>query len=217
MLYNKERDMVHLFKEGFTPLFKVSISNEVFKQDLLDIKYCWAARGEKGHCFSRSRHFLHDSNRFSGIRLIFNREKLSQRYRIYPVDEVCLAKVKDAKKGWYIGSKITYHKAAFPLKKNTEGEVLRQPRHGLKSIDFNKCCVEQEFEERIPKNIFNLGRYIYAINYWSDKDIYKNDTIKKYLEKYPHIKVLSGYDKFEDKTDYFFNQHSLLDRSVIYT
>lgn len=196
--------MIHLFKEGFTPLFKVSVSSEALKQDLLNIKYCWAARGEKGHCFSRSKYFLHDYNIFHGFRLIFNREKLAQRYRIYPVDEFYLSKTKDIKRGWYCNHGKHLHKAVFPLRK-LDGKLVRQPRHGLKTIDFKECSIEQEFEERIPKNIPNLGKYIYAINFWSDKDIYKSDIIKTYLEKYPHIKILSGYDKFEDKTDYFFN------------
>ena len=101
--------------------------------------------------------------------------------------------------------------------KNSDGEILRQPRHNLKGIDFKKCSMEFEYEERILTSVSNLGRYIYAINYLKDSDIRIDTTIKNYLEKYPHIKILSGYDKFEDKTDYFFNQHSLLDRSVIYT
>jgi len=213
--------MVHLFKEGFTPLFKVSINIGVFKQDLLDIKYCNAVRGPKGHCFSRSKLFTHyfggRNETYFDIRVIFNREKLAQRYRIYPVDEFFLSKTKDAKKGWYYKHSKSVHKAAFPLFKNSDGEILRQPRHNLKGIDFKKCSMEFEYEERILTSVSNLGRYIYAINYLKDSDIRIDTTIKNYLEKYPHIKILSGYDKFEDKTDYFFNQHSLLDRSVIYT
>lgn len=198
--------MVHLFNEGFTPLFKVDISDSVIKQDLLNIKYCLASRGPKGHCFSRSKHFLHDSKSFTGIRLIFNREKLSQRYRIYPFDEINLSKIKDNKKGWFNNNDKNYHKASFILKKHSNSKYFRQPRHGLTSIDFKECILEQEFEERILSNIPNLGRYIYAINFWDDKAIdgyfkYNYSLIENYIKKYPHIKILCGYTKFEDKTN----------------
>ena len=202
--------MVHLFNEGFTPLFKVGISTSVIKEDLLDIKYCHASRGPKGHCFSRSKYFLHDNDLFR-TRIIFNREKLSQRYRIYPFDEVNLSKTKDDKIGWY-SNNLKFHKASFPLKNNSDGKKVRQPRHGLTSVSFKECLLEQEFEERILSNIPNLGRYIYAINFWDDKYInnycgFESSAnyyiVKNYLEKYPHIKVLSGYTKFEDKTNLF--------------
>jgi hypothetical protein len=214
--------MVHLFKENFTPLFKVGCSSKVLEEDLLNIKFCHVARGPKGHCFSRSKHFTHYMGdrdlKFHQFRLIFNREKLKQRYRIHPFDEYYLSKTLDPKKGWYGNHGKHFHKAVFPMRKNSDGEILRQPRHGLKNVDFSQCSMEQEFEERILCNIPNLGRFIYAINFWDYKGdyVYNSPIIRNYMLKYPHIKLLSGYDNFEDKTDSFLKLNSLSEQSIIY-
>ena len=204
--------MVHLFKEGFTPLYKSNFSEEVLKQDLLDIKYSHCSSGPVGFCFSRSKHFLNDSNIFYDYRLIFNREKLRQRYKIFPVDEIYNNKkvsnlLKDrhtwGKKKYKDEKIVSLNKANFPFGFR-EGKLIRQPRHNHSTINFNETALEFEFEERILSSIPNLGRYIYAINYWDNTySFYEKEVVINYLDKYPHIKILTGYDKFEDKTEEF--------------
>lgn len=68
---------------------------------------------------------------------------------------------------------------------------IRHPKHNLnlpKSKDKNNMQIE--YEERIYKDINNLGKYIIYIDILHTGDI-KNITseILYYLEKYPHIKI----------------------------
>lgn len=69
--------------------------------------------------------------------------------------------------------------------------------------------LETEFEERIYKDVKNLGKYIIKIYINRDFESFlKNNRnvslIKQYLEKYPHIKIFSHRNdilKVVDVTD----------------
>jgi len=48
--------------------------------------------------------------------------------------------------------------------------------------------MEVEFEERIFKDIKDLGKYILYLDITYQKDMY-NPIVIQYLKKYPHIKL----------------------------
>jgi len=96
--------------------------------------------------------------------------------------------------------------------------MLRAKRGGKTDVNFTKSNIEHfksgkrgtehgtnlpkdwsleyEFEERIYKNIENLGKYLVFIDFKNGDNIeYNYDILKEYLEKYPHIKLRLIGDK----------------------
>ena len=71
----------------------------------------------------------------------------------------------------------------------------RGTKHGLKTLQHKVGTLETEFEERFFTDIKDLGKYIISINFPKTEttskyeDGVRDTEIRKYLEKYPHIKV----------------------------
>ena len=111
----------------------------------------------------------------------------------------------------------------------------RGTKHGLKGlpkIGKEFYGLETEFEERFYTDIKDLGKYIISINFpvskdepgsvWTSKyeDGVRDTEIRKYLEKYPHIKVYNvdkdNHRKKVEITDKYTNpvQEPMLKESV---
>lgn len=106
-------------------------------------------------------------------------------YKPFSVDELGWAAIKRGKKDNFVKSNIDSFRKG-----------VRGTRHNIKSLpDVGDVELETEFEERIFRNIENLGKYLLSISIY--KDIHSNiyNIINKYLKKYPHIKIyLYGKD-----------------------
>jgi len=191
------------FKENFTPLYHITSFSSlevILKTDLL--KASNVSRGPRGICLTRSKFFEHGG--FS-CRLILNYEKLKlDGYRTYPLDEWALSPPKfdngnriypTNRKDWMnkdLKNKKHFGKSNFS--KLIGGQ--RPISHNIKGLPNDKeSGLEVEYEERILKDIKNLGKYIYGINFVEfinrNKDYYY-DAVKEYLQKYPHIKIFKG-------------------------
>ena len=117
-------------------------------------------------------------------------------YKALPVDEWAWG--KDAKPSHRTPSTNNFGKSQFP-------EVLsgrRGTKHGT-NILHKVGILETEFEERFFTDIKDLGKYIISINFPSTENY--TEVLKKYLEKYPHIKVYNidkdNHRKKNDITD----------------
>lgn len=127
--------------------------------------------------FSRSKFYTDYDN----IRFMLDADLMYEDdYRPEPIDEVGSALVtmrKDNNPKYFgytksnIASKITHHKLNIPP---------------VKPI-FD---MEQEYEERLYKNLNNLGKYIIEIIFRDEYNVkeYKRD-LDAYLKKYPHILI----------------------------
>lgn len=127
--------------------------------------------------FSRSK-FYTDYDR---IRLMLDADLMYEdNYRPEPVDEVGMALVKTGKV-----NDPTY--AGF-----TKSNIASKKTHYKLNIPPVKPLInmEQEYEERLYKNLDNLGKYIIEIIF-RDKDTVKEykKELDAYLKKYPHILI----------------------------
>lgn len=207
-------------KTNFTPLYHVTSPyslNKIFMDDVLKVGQ--PARGPLGICLTRSKHYTHDDN-YTESRLILNKELLEiDGYKSFPVDEWALSKrddpfskhTKDIKNRseWYDKSK-KHHFGKSQLPEIKSGK--RGLRHGIENLP-KKGMLGIEFEERILKDIKNLGKYIYAINVFESKIIDKIN-IEEYLKKYPHIKIMLGFDNPVDITDKVIKSPKLVKQIV---
>lgn len=108
----------------------------------------------------------------------------------YPVDE----------SGWTsVSHKVSDNKTQ---KSNFDSvkSGLRGTKHNLNLPNVREVMLETEFEERIYKDIPNLGKYIISIginnNFISEDFIIKYNTLfNNYLEKYPQIKIFEFDNK----------------------
>jgi len=195
------------FEGNFTPLYHITGAfREIIKDDTLKVGR--PGRGPIGICVTRSKYFEHMGLHKYG-RIILNRELLTaDGYRSHPIDEWALKKpegdfrTKDrkwvTKKPWSEPTvlKKNFGKSQFP-------ETLSGKRpisHNIKGLPKDKNVgLEVEYEERILKDIKNVGKYIYAFNFEDEKkyETYKKD-IEEYRKKYPHIKVLLGLYHFRE-------------------
>ncbi len=123
-------------------------------------------------------------------------------YKIYPVDEWA----------WKEGKPNLDAIRRFNFCKSNFAEVKSGKRGTKHKLDLPKDPIlETEFEERIYKNIKNLGKYILKI--YISYDI--NDKyLKDYLRKYPHIrvyKILNNNIRFGaiDVTDEILKEESV--------
>lgn len=147
-----------------------------------------------------------------------NTKLYNDGYKAVPVDEWAWS--REGKPAHHIPSRITnkvtnFGKSQFP-------EVLsgrRGTKHGLKTLQ-HKAILETEFEERFFTDIKDLGKYIISINFPSDGGGVDLVTLRKYLEKYPHIKVYNidkdNHRKKVEITDKYTNpvQEPVLKESV---
>ncbi len=190
------------FKDNFTPLYHITRFyglEKILETDLL--KHGNPARGPKGICLTRSKFFEH-----AGVecRLILNYEKLKlDGYRSYPLDEWALSSPKGDPNGNRIYStnrKEWVNKDSigrFHMGKSNFSNISKRPiSHNIKGLSKDKNNgLEVEYEERILKDIKNLGKYIHGINLVGKPIKYQSTvykTIKEYLQIYPHIKIYTG-------------------------
>ena len=114
--------------------------------------------------------------------------------KTYPVDEWAW---KDGKRNLDVIKKVNFIKSNFDEVKSGE----RGTKHNL---DLPKNpLLETEFEERIYKDITNLGKYIISLNFTKEPTATGEiEIVKDYLSKYPHIKVnLMDKDNKRKRTD----------------
>ena len=197
----------------FTPLYHITYAlPEILKTD--ELKIGRPGRGPRGCSVSRSKYFTHGtSSKMShgGFpRLILNRELLvKDGYRSHPIDEWALKKPEGGfmskdpkwvtKKPWADPDIIKKFKDRTHFGKSQFPNLVSGNRpisHNITGLTTDKTRgLEVEYEERILKNVKNLGKYIHAINLFDENQVERySEEIKKYLKKYPKIKVLLGND-----------------------
>jgi len=135
---------------------------------------------------------------------------LRDGYKIYPVDEWAW---KGGKPNKVAIKDFNFIKSNFPEVKSGK----RGTKHGL---DLPKNPIlETEFEERIYKNVENIGKYIIKIyisdskmKYLVSPDLTSYHVIfAKYLEKYPHIEIYDSISRSSNNiTNIFKNKEKLL-------
>lgn len=200
------------FEGNFTPLYHITGSlNKILDDDML--KFGQPSRGPRGLCFTRSKYYSH-GGMTPTPRLILNRELLvMDGYRSYPIDEWILKSKPGGiesdtwvtERPWSdksliqrLKGKVHFGKSQFPNLQSGKRPI----HHNIKKLPKDvRSGLEVEYEERILKEITNLGKYIYAINFKDEKqyEIYKI-WVDKYLLKYPHIKILLGLHRFKEVT-----------------
>lgn len=190
------------FKDNFTPLYHLTYSlDKIIETDLL--KASNKVRGPYGISLTRSKFFWNDQGEGGyDFRLILNYDLLKRDgYRSYPIDEWAL--IGDLKKPLQPGTKRPWwskYVKTHQLGKSNFSEFKSGKRGTLHNIESlpKKVKLEYEYEERILKDIKNLGKYIYGINIINFDPIRSSEwrsryfRIEEYLEKYPHIKLYKG-------------------------
>jgi hypothetical protein len=128
-------------------------------------------------------------------------------YKFYPIDEWSLKKNPTNRIDWFNRGEVKIKnlgKAILPEIKSGK----RFLRHNIDSLP-KSGMLEFEYEERILKEVTNLGKYIHAINFWDNLEferyfLYRTsekELFYEYINKYKDIKILLGYDRFVDITD----------------
>jgi hypothetical protein len=124
------------------------------------------------------------------IRLELDYDKLmNDGYKFYPFDEVgnIISKKRLTTHSTHDRSGMfkDYKKPFNPL------TGFKQPTHNInikgdKKYHYN---MEEEYEERCYKDIKNIGKYIMSIQIKRSYNFIEEEILK-YLQKYPHIKIL---------------------------
>lgn len=169
-------------KGGRQPLYHYTSDYNITKilsDDLLKISSVARPRGTKAICLTRNPYYTLDGNVKNSPRIVLDYDKLIRDgYRSYPVDEIGIAAISSNKDRNLIKSNFK------EVKSGTRGT-----KHGL---DLPKTPqLETEFEERIYKDIKNIGNYIISIEF--SKSPNSINEIRSYLNKYPHI-IINIYD-----------------------
>ena len=142
---------------------------------------------EKSISFTRNVDF---SDLLTWFYLELDTDKLfNDGIKSYPVDEA----------GWHRARNVSDNKTQ---KSNFDSvkSGLRGTKHNLDLPNVKDVTLETEFEERIYKDIPNLGKYIISIginnNNLLNNFINKyNILFNNYLEKYPQIKIFEFDNK----------------------
>jgi hypothetical protein len=108
-------------------------------------------------------------------------------YRSHPFDEVGTVTKTD--------KNMNLIKSHFPSVKKGKRNI----QHGL---DLPKIGggLEVEFEERIYRDVNNIGKYIISIEFSDESTVFKLSGLDKYLEKYPHIRIKLFDKKYKSQT-----------------
>lgn len=170
---------------------------EILETD--ELKTSKAADNQISISFTRS---LYYSDAPTSARLLLDVDKLIRDgYTIIPYDELyhLFIKYKDKDKNTEKKKKLIQKFKKYSKVNPHTG--LKYMKHNV-NIDLpDENQLEQEYEERIYKNIKKLGKYIIAIDIdYSSYYDYVLNIMKNYLKKYPHIEI------FE------YNQDNLWDR-----
>ncbi len=156
--------------------------NQILQEDTLKVhKPAFDPLGRDSISFTRSKFYMD----YGDIRLLLDADLMhADNYYTEPVDEIGMAigKNNHFNNPKYAG----YSKANIAFKNTPHNLNIPKTR-----TVFNMA---QEHEERIYKNITNLGKYIMEIIF-DDKTIIPHDyrkAIDDYLEKYPHILITNS-------------------------
>jgi len=195
------------FGVNFTPLYhNTHALLNIIKDDMLKIGI--PARGPKGICVSRSKYFNNDNiYKQTDPKIILNREKLIEHgYHPHPIDEYILQKPQNLlqpnaeyikQKPWANKDLIKRFKGNIHMGKSQFPHTVSGKRpivHNIKSLPNNNKGLSVEYEERILKDIKNVGKYIYAFNFPNEPEYLKyKDVIDEYKIKYPNIKILLNF------------------------
>jgi hypothetical protein len=174
-------------KGGRAPIYHYTHRLEdIIKSDML--KVGTPARGPLGICVTRLKEFG-ESGLHGSCRLVLNVDKLKlDGYHPQPVDETTLGQIytkngneRIRKKNPVIDINLT--------KSNFDGfkSGKRGTHHGVEGLPKVKDIIlPYEYEERIYKDIKNIGKYIISIDFDNQINL---DFLKDYLIKYPHIQI----------------------------
>jgi len=172
---------------GRQPLYHATdYLSDILNDDIL--KVSTTADKQKAICLTRSSTYDLDYN--INVRLVLDVDKLlKDGYKPIPYDEV--------------GANITV--GAKNYNKTAKSNYLfRSPKHNLNLPDPEIEDFTWEYEERIYKNIEDLGKYLIAIDLTESSYNKYKDTLYKYTQKYPHIKLIK------------LNQSKMWDRNIEY-
>jgi hypothetical protein len=182
MIIKKFLDFVNeaYLKGGRQPIYHFTYRlYEIIKSD--ELRASKPARASHGYdkSISLTRNIYYTGSYNICIELNYD-ELLKHGYRSYPIDEWAWEKGKI--NTWAIKNR-NFGKANFP--------AVKAGKRGTKhNLDLPKePALETEFEERIYKNIENLGKFILKIFINSKIGKPEYATLKDYLEKYPHIEI----------------------------
>lgn len=182
MIIKKFDDFVNesYLKGSRQPLYHYTSNygiTKILSDDLLKTSLVSRPKGTKAICLTRNPYFTHDGGVKTSPRIVLDYDKLIRDgYRSHPVDEIGIAAR---------GMDRNLIKSNFKeIKSGTRGT-----KHGLDLPKNPK--LETEFEERIYKDIKNLGNYIISIDFTKIPN--SINEIKSYLDKYPHI-IVNVYD-----------------------
>lgn len=171
-------------KGGRQPLYhytRVSHLYNILETNILKVSSVVRPRGTKGICLTRNPYFTHDGGTSTSPRIVLDIDKLRRNgYNSFPVDELGITGVKIGHSGNFTKSNIENIKSG----KRTVHNNLDLPKPGSNGL-------EVEFEERIYKDIKNIGKYILSIDVIKESDLPKN--LNSYLEEYPDI-IINLYD-----------------------
>jgi hypothetical protein len=168
----------------YTFLFRLS---SIIESDTLKMGNPARPRGSKAICVTRNPHFSHDGAELE-CRIVLDYDKLkNDGYRSHPFDEVGTV-TKTTKS-------MNLIKSHFPSIKQGKRNI----HHGL---DLPKIGdgLEVEFEERIYRNINNIGKYIISIEFSNESALLGLNGLYKYLEEYPHIRIKVFDKKYKSQT-----------------
>lgn len=172
---------------GRSPLYhNTSMLKSILKSDSLKMSKPSCSSHGKKKSISLTRNILYFEYMVDGMSdyiIKLDTDKLIiDGYYPYPVDEWAWL---DGKPNIYITKNNSYGKSNFPAIKQGK----RTLKHNLDLPTDKNYGLGIEYEERIFKNINNLGKYIISISIVGDYN--RMNYINDYLKKYPHIKIYS--------------------------
>lgn len=191
-------------KGGRQPLYhytRITHLSKIMETDTLKVSRVSRPRNTTSICLTRSPYFTHDGGSLTAPRIVLDSDKLRKHgYNSLPVDEIGIAGK---------GMDKNFTKSNF---KNIKSG--KRPVHsGLdlpSPVGSTNMGLEVEYEERIHKDIKDVGKYIISIEFYNESEIRRLHGLSDYLEKYPHI-VINVYDtkkreQTTDITDKVFNK-----------
>jgi hypothetical protein len=173
--------------------FKSIIKDDTLKRGQHGIDKNLRKKGQSGYIPSISVTRNRNYTDRGSIRLELDNDLLFEdKYQSEPFDEMGVAISRRGK----FGNKYSKHMNPFyGFKTIKHGKSISiKKREGGRDFDM-----EEEFEERFYEDIVNLGKYIMSIKFGGFEGMdyrgYVTKSLKKYIEKYPHIKILNREDK----------------------
>ena len=169
----------------------------IIKSDELRMGNPCRPKGSKAICLTRSPYFTHDGGASNDPRLVLDIDKLrNDGYISYPFDEIGSEFVKKNRRSGTPNSKEekNFIKSNFQSIKSGQRNV----NHGL-NLPKVGSGMEVELEERIYKDIKNIGKYIISIEFVDDP-IRIYPELSNYLKKYTDIKINLYNEKKRNKT-----------------